>query len=452
MHTDSHTTRTVFAVLALVAIPAAQASGPKEITFHKDVEAVLQARCQACHRPGEAAPMSFLTYAETRPWAKAIKAAVLTRKMPPWSADPAHGQFENDRRLSDAEISTLVSWVDSGAKEGDPKGAPRPLAFTEGWSIGAPDAVIEMPLAYQVPASGTVEYTYFLVPSGFTEDKWVERSEVRPGDRSVVHHTIVFVRPPGSKYLADLKPGVAYVPPKKETVRKPDNGQGDFGTGTPLEFAGLYAPGSMPMVLKPGQARLIPKGSDLIIQMHYTTNGKAATDRTRVGFIFARQAPEERVVNTYIANRNLHIPSGASNHQVTARVTLHADATLLSMLPHMHVRGKAFEYRATYPNGESEILLLVPKYDFNWQLTYTLKQPKLLPKGTVIECVARYDNSANNPFNPDPGSDVYWGDQTWEEMMAGFVDLAMPVTMTLRDITKGPVTQAIASVPSEPRP
>ncbi len=424
----------ILALCASWGLWAAPATG--EVTFHKDVEPLLQSRCQGCHRPGEAAPMALLTYKEVRPWAKAIKEAVLDRKMPPWYADGAHGQFANDRRLSKEEIAKLAAWVDGGAKEGDPRDAPQPLAFAEGWAMGKPDAVVEMPVAYEVPASGTVEYTYFVVPTGFTEDKWVRQVEVRPGTKSVVHHIVMMVRPPGAKYISDARPGVAFVPARKETQRKPETGEGAFGlaAGGAVEIVGVYVPGGVPYELKPGQARLIPKGSDLIFQMHYTTNGKAATDRSRVGFIFAGGAPAERVVNTYVSNLNLHIPPQAADHAVTARVTLYEETRLLSLFPHMHVRGKAFEYRAIYPTGESEMLLTVPKYDFNWQLTYYLKQPKVLPKGTVLECVARFDNSPNNPFNPDPRSDVYWGDQTWDEMLAGFVDLAMPVNLTMRDV------------------
>jgi hypothetical protein len=415
---------------------ASAAPAPKEVTFHKDVEPLLQARCQSCHRPGEAAPMSLLTYKDARPWAKAIKEAVLVRKMPPWFADPAHGEFANDRRLSQEEVDTLAAWADTGAKEGDPAVAPKPLTFTEGWVMGKPDLVIDMPESYDVPATGTVEYTYFVVPAGFTEDRWVQQVEVRPGNRSVVHHVVMIVRPPGAKYVPDAPIGHAYVPPRKDTPHKPDTGQGVLPRGQGgIEMIGVYVPGGLPYVLKPGQARLIPKGSDIIFQMHYTTNGKAAADRSRIGFIFAKEPPAERVVNAYVSNQNLHIPAQEPNYQVNARVTLYQDIQLLSMFPHMHVRGKSFEYRATYPTGETETLLTVPKYDFNWQLTYYLKEPKLLPKGTVLECVAHYDNSPNNPFNPDPRSDVYWGDQTWEEMLAGFVDLAMPVTMGIRDVT-----------------
>jgi hypothetical protein len=422
-----------FSLWAQVELKAA----PSEVTFHKNVEPVLQARCQNCHRPGEAAPMSLLTYQDARPWAKAIKAAVMLRKMPPWFAD-SHGEFANDRRLSQDEIETLAAWVDGGAKEGDPKDAPTPISFSDGWAMGKPDLVVQMPVAYEVPASGTVAYTYFVTPTNFTEDRWVEQVEVRPGNKPVVHHIVLIVRPPGVKYLSNAKPGEAFVPEGHDSQgskRKPDNGEGAFAFTSGPEIAGVYVPGGVPYELKPGQARLIPKGSDLIFQMHYTTNGKPGSDQSRVGFIFAKEAPKERVVNTYIGNTNLQIPAMAANHAVTARVTLYEETRLLSLFPHMHVRGKSFEYRATYPSGETETLLTVPRYDFNWQLTYYLKQPKLLPKGTVIECVAHYDNSPNNPFNPDPKSEVYWGDQTWEEMLAGFVDFALPAGMTLRDVT-----------------
>jgi hypothetical protein len=256
----------------------------------------------------------------------------------------------------------------------------------------------------------------------------------------VVHHVVIEVRPPGVKAFSDAKVGEPYVPPAKPKPHDPDTGQGLLEVGN-LEVAGLYVPGGVPYYLKPGQARLIPAGSDLIFRMHYTTNGKAASDRSRVGFQFAKQPPAERVVNAFVSNRNLHIPAGDADHEVLAKATLQADSTLLSMFPHMHVRGKSFEYRATYPNGDSEILLSVPKSNFNWQLTYYLQQPKVLPKGTVLECVARYDNSSNNPFNPDPNQEIYWGDQTWDEMLAGFVDLAMPIKM-----------DPLSLVPLKPKP
>jgi hypothetical protein len=419
---------------ALYAAPAVT-----DVTFHKDVEPLLQAHCQGCHRPGEAAPMSLLKYDDAKKWGAAIKEAVSLRKMPPWFADPAHGQFANDRRLSAEQIATITRWVDTGRKEGDPKDAPKPLTFADGWVMGKPDAVVEMPNAIEVPAKGTVEYAYIVVPTGFTEDKWVQTAEVRPGDRSVVHHIVMLVRPPGVKYLPDAKPGIPYFPPKDENAqRKPDTGKGQFQFTGGIEMIGVYVPGGLPYEVRPGQARFVPKGSDLVFQMHYTASGKPTMDKSRIGFQFAKEPPKERVVNTFISNMNLHIPPMAADHEVHAQVTLYEDATVQSFFPHMHVRGKGMEYRATYPSGETETLFKMPKYDFNWQITYFLKQPKLLPKGTVIDCIARFDNSPNNPNNPDPKSDVYWGEQTWEEMLAGFLDLAMPVKVTMRQVAAPP--------------
>lgn len=409
-----------------------------DVTFYKDVLPVLQKRCQECHRPGEVVPMSLLTYKDARPQAKAIRAAVLTKKMPPWFADSAHGRFANDRSLTESEKKILVSWADTGAQEGDPKDAPKPLEFTDGWTIGKPDVVVEMPNEFHVPAKGTVDYCWIVVPTGFTEDKWVEKIEVRPGNRSVVHHIVLMARQPGARYMKDAKPGVPFFPPKNgDEEHKPDTGEGVmYMMGGTVEMVSVYVPGGIAYRTRPGQARLIKAGSDLIFQMHYTANGKEAVDRSRVGIVFAKEPPKERVVNTFIMNPNIHIPAGDPNFQEVAKVKVYEDVTLLNFFPHMHVRGKSFEYQVTYPNGESQVLLNVPKYDFNWQLTYDLAEPVRLPKGTEIQAIAHYDNSPNNPSNPDPKSDVYWGDQTWEEMLAGFVDFAIPVTTSPGDVAK----------------
>lgn len=408
----------------------AVAAAPAEVTFHKDVLPVLQKRCQECHRPGEAAPMSLVTYKDTRPWAKAIKTAAQVKKMPPWFADAPHGQFANDRRLTPSEIETLVAWADTGAKEGNPNDASPSPVFAQGWTIGKPDAVVTMPVDFTVPATGTVDYTWIVVPTGFTEDKWVEKLEVRPGDRSVVHHVVMMARPPGNSYMKRAQPGVPFTPPPGKPMSGADKGRGVFYMlDGGVEMVGVYVPGGVAYECKPGQARLIKAGSDLIFQMHYTSNGKQTTDRTSVGMVFAKQPPRERVVNTFVANPWLRIPPGEANAKVVARVPVHEDVTLQSMFPHMHVRGKSMEYRAVYPTGETELLLNVPRYDFNWQLTYYLAEPKKLPKGTQLEITAHYDNSPNNPANPDPRQEVRWGDQTWEEMLAAFVDFVIPVDL-----------------------
>jgi len=429
-----------------LAVSLAAAAAPNTPpTFHKDVLPVLQKRCQECHRPGEIGPMSLLSYQDARPWAKAMREAVLSKKMPPWFADAERGKFENDRSLAPQEIDALVAWADSGAREGDAKDAPGPVHFADGWSIGKPDVVLELLNAFPVPASGVVDYQFIVVPSGFTEDKWVEKVEVRPGVRSVVHHVVVRSREPGSPWLANARPGVPMPsPPNAEGrvqigqagKRPEDKGVGRFLAEPGVEIICTYVPGGVPYLTKPGQARLVKAGSDLVFQIHYTTNGKAAQDRTRIGFVFAKNPPKERLRNMLVYNPLLRIPAGAPNQRVEARATLHETAQLVSLFPHMHVRGKGFEYRAVYPTGESEVLLRVPKYDFNWQLTYYLDKPKTLPKGTRIECTAWFDNSPNNPHNPDPNAEVFWGDQTWEEMLAGFFDLAFDVSLDPRDLTR----------------
>lgn len=382
-----------FSILAAFGAAVSLAAGPP--TFHKDAERILQNRCQGCHRPGEAAPMSLLTYEDARPWAKAIRAAVLAGKMPPWSPDPQYGKFSNDLSLAPGEKEKLVAWVDAGAVEGSPADAPKARTFTQGWRIPQPDVVFEMPEPLEVPASGAIEYKFIRVPTNFTEDKWVQMAEVRPGDPAVVHHAIVVADAPDARGRE--------------------------------EYLGGYAPGMLPQMWKPGQARLLKAGSTLTFQMHYSANGKAARDRTKIGLVFARGPVTERIVGMQSMPPGLTIPPGASNLRVDGNATLHQEAKLVAVRAHMHARGKSFQFRAVYPSGETEILLNIPKYDFNWQPYYYLETPKALPSGTRIEATGYFDNSANNPFNPDPAATVYWGPQTWDEMMIGWFDVAVAV-------------------------
>jgi hypothetical protein len=430
----------IFVLSLAVGSVAVAATTPPSVTFYKDVLPVLQKNCQGCHRPGEAAPMSFLSYETTRPWAKAIKTAVLTKKMPPWFADPHYGKFSNDRTMAQADVDTLVAWADTGATAGDAKDAPKPIDWVEGWRIGKPDMVISMPTAFNVPASGTIDYQYIVIPTGFTEDKYVQLAEARPGTPAVVHHIIAFIREPGNPWMKDAQPGVPFVPRERQRraesssdKKKQQDSDGGGGFG---DFLAGYAPGTLPDILKPGQAKLVKAGSDIVLQMHYTANGKATTDISKVGIVFAKEKPTERVITLAASTANFAIPPGDSNYQVDSKITLQDDSTLIDMLPHMHFRGKSFEYRIVYPNGEKETLLNVPHYDFNWQLTYELAQPKKMPAGTVIECTAHYDNSANNPYNPDPTKEVHFGEQTWEEMMFGFFDVAIPMDKTVMDLMR----------------
>jgi mono/diheme cytochrome c family protein len=411
--------------LAFAALVAAAPS--TEPTFYKNVLPVLQKNCQSCHRPGEAGPMSFLSYESTKPWAKAIKTAVLQKKMPPWFADPHYGKFSNDRTLAEADVKTLVAWVDDGAKAGNKKDAPAPVEFAEGWLIGKPDAILEVPTPVNIPASGTIDYQYVRLPTNFGEDKYVQLAEAVPSDRVHTHHIIAFIREPGSPWMKDAPIGVAFVPER--------NGKGGEGGGSGDFLAG-YAPGTIPDTLKPGQAKLIPKGADIIFQLHYTADGKASSDKSRVGLIFSKVTPTERVLTLAAQNPRFAIPPGDPNYRVDSKITLQDDATLEMMLPHMHLRGKDFEFNVVYPDGRKEKLLSVPNYSFSWQLSYYLAEPLKLPAGTTIECVAHYDNSPNNPNNPDPKKEVHFGEQSWDEMMFGFFDVSVPMGKSPMDLMR----------------
>jgi mono/diheme cytochrome c family protein len=381
------------------AAPAASgkpASG--RITFHKDVEPIFQKRCVECHRPGEVGPFSLLKYEKAKSSAKQIKEVVVKRRMPPWHADPKFGEFKNDRHLSTQEIDTIAGWVDGGAPQGDPKDAPPAPKFIDGWQIGTPDVVYTIPGKQKVPAEGSIPYRNLFVPTGLKEDKWVQAVEVRPTARAVVHHVLVFVVYP----LNRLKEQ-----PKIDGL----NG-----------WVGIYVPGEGPMVYPEGTGKYVPAGGTVAFQIHYTATGEAAEDQTQVGFIWTKSRPKQEVVTTSATNTAIRIPAGAGDHPQEAALTLSHDAKLLSLLPHMHVRGKAFKYVAVSPEGKEEVLLDVPRYDFNWQTCYRLKEPKILKKGTTIRAYARFDNSKDNPFNPDPTKDVRWGQQTWEEMLVGYMD------------------------------
>ena len=389
-------------------------------TFSKDVAPILQNHCQECHRPGEAAPMSLLSYQEARPWAKSIKAAVLSKKMPPWFADPSIGHFANDRSLSQHDRDTLVAWVDAGAPQGNAKDLPAPRKFVDGWNIGTPDKIIDMPEAFDVPASGTIDYQYVILPLNLDHDTWIQAAEVRPGDRAHVHHVIAFIREPGVKWMRDRKPGEVFVPEKNEKGERQEFG-GDMLAG--------YAPGLPATVLAPGTGRLIKAGSDVVFQLPYTANGKAGKDKTKVGVVFAKQPPANRILSLAATTNKFVIPAGDPNYKVESEFEFNHDVLLSSFLPHMHLRGKDFEYTLVLPNGETQKLLYVPHYDFSWQLWYNPTKPIEVPKGAKIQCVAHYDNSANNPANPDASKEVRYGEQSWEEMMFGFFDVAIPADM-----------------------
>lgn len=378
--------------------------------------------------------MSFLTYSDSRPWAKAIRESVLNRKMPPWFADPNYGRFANDRSLSKREIDTLVNWVDAGAPEGVPKDGPPPRAWPQGWNIRPPDAVFEMPAAFPIPSEGVIEYQYIILPTHLTEDKWVDQVEVRPSDRAAVHHAVAYIREPGSEWLKDRSSGVAFALPMVKSL-------------TTSDILMVYTPGNSSDRWPPGMAKKIKAGSDLILQMHYTTHGKRATDRTRIGIAFAKQPPKQAILTLQMGNDKFIIPPGDPSYRVAVSGTLPNDAVLLSLLPHMHLRGKGFEYQIAEPNGRVETLLKVTNYDFNWQLNYRLREPRPIHAGTRLICAGYFDNSANNPRNPDPAAEVRFGEQSWEEMMIGFFDVAVDAAVDKQQFFKRP-GRAAATAPN----
>jgi hypothetical protein len=398
-------------LLAGFLLPAALL--PAVPTFNKDVLPILQKNCQTCHRPGEIGPMPLLTYEGTRPWAKSIKQAVAARKMPPWFADPKFGHFANDRRLSSADIRVIEEWADAGAPEGDPKDRPAPVQWTDGWNIRA-DEIFQMPDPFPVPAKGDLDYVYIVIPTGFRKDTWVTAAEVRPRARTVVHHVLAVVRPPGSQWMKDARPFVPYVPPLASEAGDPQ--------GQPVnmsyELLAAYSPGMQPQRFDIDRsAKLIPAGSDLVLQVHYTPNGKATEDQTRVGLTVAPEAPAKRFMSAVAASANWEIPPGDANAEGHARLTFGEPVELVYIQPHMHVRGKNMTVRLVYPNGSSQTLLSVPHYDFHWQIIYYLDRPLQLPQGTHVEVTAHWDNSAGNPNNPDPTKTVKYGFQSTEEML-----------------------------------
>ncbi len=367
--------------------------------------------------------MPLVTYEQTRPWARQIASEVGMKMMPPWFADPRYGHFENDPSLTAEQIAAIAAWDKAGAPAGDKRDAPAPRQWSEGWNIPPPDVVVRMPNPVQIPAEGEVEYTYEIAPTHFAEDKWVQMAEVRPSSAAHVHHAVVYIRPPDSKWLRHAPVGVPFT---ASMLSDPEERRQAHETTSDLLL--VYAPGSAPDFWADGMAKFVPAGSDLVFQMHYTTNGQAANDATSAGLVFAKQKPRQRVITLQLNDHALLIPPGAENFRVEVQGTLPNDATLLSFFPHMHLRGKRFEYDIVHDDGSVEVLLRA-NYHFHWQLSYRLAEPRELKAGTRLRAIAWYDNSKNNPHNPDPEKTVVWGDQTSDEMMVGFFDVAVPAAM-----------------------
>ena len=376
------------------------------MTF-SDVAPILHKRCSGCHRPGQTAPMSLLTYDEARPWARSILRQVTSRRMPPWGADPAIGTFANDPSLTGDEVATIVRWVENGAPRGEAPAAPAPQ-YDDEWQIGTPDLVVGMESPFELPATGTVEYQYFKVPTNLAEDKWVEAIEIRPGDPRVVHHLRVFAQagadrraPPTSvpfcidEVCGDLEPPLIGWGPNLVSVA--------VGTG--------------PDVYPSGTAKLLKAGTVLTFHVHYTTIGEPAKDQTRIGFRFAKAPPRTELKTVSLAQERFTIPPGAANHPVEGSITFNQDVTLWSLGPHSHLRGKSWRLELREPDGRVTPLLSVPRFDFNWQINYQFAEPVLARAGSQLHAVAVYDNSSRNPDNPNPDTVVTWGGLTTDEMM-----------------------------------
>jgi hypothetical protein len=371
--------------------------------------------------------------------------------MPPWFADPQYGHFANDRRLSQADITTLVSWADNGAAEGDTKDKPAPLTFQDGWNI-KPDMVIEMPKPFNLPATGTIDYQYVLVKGNFAEDVWVTQAEMRPGNPKVLHHGKVWVRPPGSHWMEHAVPGDAY-----------SAGMGRNSISEGNDILGKFNPGLGAQSFEVGaSAKFVPKGSDLVFELHYTATGTPTQDQSKLGLVLAKDAPKSRYfLSAGPTALNLAVPPGDHNAEVVSEVTVGADGVkLVYAQPHMHLRGKDFELRAVYPTGESETVFK-GKFDFDWQLGYNFEKPIALPKGTRLIGISHFDNSPTNKYNPDPAQEVHWGPQNWDEMSNCFVGLIFDVNTDPGKVfkasgpsllprgTSGPTLAALQLVPGK---
>lgn len=425
------------------------------VTFSRDVAPILYRHCVECHRPNNIGPMPLLTYENVQPYAQLIAEKVESREMPPWHADPHFGTFSNERRLNSNELSKIIAWVKQGAIEGNKSDLPAAPSFSNKWEIGQPDYVFKMAGAHTLGRGIGDMYVYFRIPTNFSEDKWVQSVEFRPGNRKIVHHAVAFIETPEQFAAIDSGPGSSERTVKSTwslldskptalelmegTTRRirPDVGVVNDGCATPdFEAVGagsnnlilsVYAPGRGVDVWPEGTAKKIPAGSNIILQMHYAKNeNEIANDLTSVGLILAK-APVRKVVNTRSINNVLfEIPPGANNHQVTACWNVQREVELINFMPHMHVRGKSMRYEIVYPNAQRQTLLFVPHYSFHWQLLYTLKQPLIVPANSKLMVTAYFDNSARNMHNPDPAKAVRHGSATTDEMMIGFVDYVVP--------------------------
>lgn len=390
----------LMAFIVGVTVFVSRSSGP-DVTYHDQVSRIIQAKCQTCHRQGGVGPFPFETYEEVYARRGMIQYVVENGIMPPWFADSGVGHWSNDRSLEPEQRATLLEWIASGAPAGDPSDAPEPKTYASGWNLGEPDYVVRLPEPYAVPAEGIVDYQYIDVETNLPEDRWVRAMEILPTRRDVVHHVLVMDPAPPAEGDEDARPR--------------------FRNGIDGYYA-VYVPGFQGNTYPEGSAKLLRAGATMRFQVHYTTNGVATEDQTELGFYFA-DGPPDLVVETGSAyDTRFEIPPGNPNFAAEATYRFEQPGRLLSLFPHLHLRGKAFRYDLVYPDGREEPLLNVPRYDFNWQLTYILDQPIDVPAGTELRIKGVWDNSEANPFNPDPGATVHFGEQTFDEMLIGYFD------------------------------
>jgi peroxiredoxin len=388
-----------------------------EVTYAHDVARILQQRCQVCHRPGQSAPFSLLTYDDAAKHAAMLKEVTTQRRMPPWHADSRYGHFRNDRRMPREEIDTLTAWVDAGMPKGDDKDLPKPIAWPEGWAMGKPDQVFEMPEAFEVPATGVVPYKNWTIETNFTEDRWIQAAEGRPGAAGVVHHIVAYILKDGGR-------------------------RGPLGADGSMSVLVGWAPGDLGLDCPPDTALRVPRGARLRLEMHYTPNGTAVKDRSAIGIKFAKKPPKYELFMGEFANMGIAVPPYDPHYRAEATFRLPADARIISFVPHMHWRGKDYFYEVIYPDGKKETLLSVPRWDFNWQNVYRFQEPLKLPKGARLHSVAHWDNSKNNPLNPAPEKTVSFGLQSWEEMMVGWVSYVWERPETAAELAKNPPRQS----------
>jgi mono/diheme cytochrome c family protein len=405
--------------------------------FYGDVEKIFSAHCNSCHQNTGYAPFSLVKYEEARHHGRMVAEVVDERRMPPWSASPKYGHFSNDPSLTAAEIERIKQWVDAGTPAGAVANALPPPPPRPEWAIGKPDVIYETEPA-DVAAEGQMPYRYVRIPTHLTEDRWVEATQILSTSPQVVHHVLIFIESTGPAPAGSERPWT----PRFEALSllegsRPEDALNWFkrmqryiskdlraggGGGLNGSFATSLAAGGG-MVYPPGRAKLLPAGATIVMQIHYTPDGTPHQSKTRLGIRFAKKPPTEPVDSRSLATVAFEIPPGDPAHVVTASKIMPRDATLLSLRPHMHLRGKSFRYVAEFPDGKQQILLDVPKWDFEWQVEYVLAKPILLPQGTRLRAIATYDNSEDNPANPDPTKDVYFGLQSTDEMMIGYFEV-----------------------------